>query len=246
MSAVAKTTLAVLILCLGVVAMPSPSSAAARASDRANASAKHASGSAGLFADWVIASGDSHGLPFVIVDKKNAAALVFYPDGRLRGAAPALLGLARGDDSVPGIGQRKLSSITPEERTTPAGRIVASLGNDLGQKNVDWVDYDAAISLHRVITANPKVHRLYRLATVSILDNWISYGCINVPVKFYDAVVEPTFTGTNGIVYILPEIRSIRNVFLLMKSMPNRRRRTDRPHSGAQRHRGWAGGERAS
>jgi len=213
MSALAKTALAVLILCLGGVALPSPSSAAARASDRADSSAKHVSGSAGLFADWVITSGDSHGLPFVIVDKKNAEVLVFYPDGRLRGAAPALLGLAHGDDSVPGIGQRKLSSITPEERTTPAGRFVASLGNDLGKKNVVWVDYDAAISLHRVITTNPKEHRLQRLATASILDNRISYGCINVPVKFYNAVVEPSFTGTNGIVYVLPETRSIQAVF---------------------------------
>ena len=34
-------------------------------------------------------------------------------DGRLRGAAPALLGLARGDDTIPGIGDRKLSDIPP-------------------------------------------------------------------------------------------------------------------------------------
>jgi hypothetical protein len=213
LSTLAKTTLAILILCLGVIALPSTSSAAARVSDPANSSAKHVSGSAGLFADWVIASSDNHGLPFIIVDKKNAEVVVFYPDGRLRGASPALLGLARGDDSVPGIGQRKLSSITPEERTTPAGRFVASLGNDLGKKNVVWVDYDAAISLHRVITTNPKEHRLHRLATASILDNRISYGCINVPVKFYDTVVEPSFTGTNGIVYILPDVRSIKAVF---------------------------------
>ena len=113
MSALAKTTLAVLMLCLGVVALPSTSSAAARSADLANSSAKQASGSAGLFADWVLASGDSHGLPFVIVDKKNAEVLVFYPDGRLRGAAPALLGLAHGDDSVPGIGQ--LSAVRAHE-----------------------------------------------------------------------------------------------------------------------------------
>jgi hypothetical protein len=212
-SALAKTRLAILILCLGVVALPSTSSAATGVSDRSNSIAMHVSASAGLFRDWVIASGDNHGLPFVIVDKKSAEVLVFYPDGRLRGAAPALLGLAHGDDSVPGIGQRKLSSITPEERTTPAGRFVASLGNDLGTKNVLWVDYDDAISLHRVITTNPKEQRLHRLATASILDNRISFGCINVPVKFYDTIVEPSFTGTNGIVYILPETRSIQATF---------------------------------
>jgi len=113
MSALIKTTLAVLMLCLGGVALSSKSSAVARSADRDNSSAKQASGSAGFFADWVIASGDSHGLPFVIVDKKNAEVLVFYPDGRLRGTAPTLLGLARSDDSVPGIGQ--LSAVRAHE-----------------------------------------------------------------------------------------------------------------------------------
>lgn len=210
MGVFSKTTLVALILCFGVAALTSVSSAAARASDGAASSTKHASAHAGLFAHWVIASGDSHGLPFVIVDKMNAEVIVFYPDGRIRGAAPALLGMAHGDDSVPGIGQRKLSTITPKERTTPAGRFVASLGNDLGKKNILWVDYDAALSLHRVITTKSRLHRL---ATPSILDNRASYGCINVPAKFFDTVVESSFTGTRGIVYILPETRSIQAVF---------------------------------
>jgi len=190
--------------------LPSASSAGARAPIPAASSVKHPFVQAGLFAGWVIASGDSRGLPFVIVDKMNAEVSVFYPDGRLRGGAAALLGMAHGDDSVPGIGQRKLSSITPKERTTPAGRFVAALGNDLGKKNILWIDYDAALSLHRVI---PTKSRLNRLATASILDNRISFGCINVPAKFFDTVVEPSFTGTKGIVYILPETRSIQAVF---------------------------------
>lgn len=210
MSAMVKTTRTALILCLGAVAAPSASFAGAQAPDRAAGSATHASAQAGIFAGWVIASGDSRGLPFVIVDKMNAEVLVFHPDGRLRGAAPALLGLGHGDDSVPGIGQRKLSTIAPKERTTPAGRFVASLGNDFGKKNVLWVDYDAALSLHRVI---PTKSRLHRLATPPILDNRASFGCINVPAKFFDTVVEPSFTGTKGIVYILPETRPIQAVF---------------------------------
>ena len=34
-----------------------------------------------------------------------------------------------------------------------------------------------------------------------------------MPVNFYDKVVSPAFTGTNGVVYILPETRSAREVF---------------------------------
>ena len=158
-------------------------------------------------------SGDNGKLPFVIIDKVNARVFVFNAVGQLKGASSALLGLAVGDDSVPGIGQRKLSSIQPNERTTPAGRFVASLDRDIHGTEILWVDYDTAISLHAVVKGTPKERRAARLASPSVLDKRISYGCINVPVKFYEQVVSPIFTGTNGIVYILPETRSAEDVF---------------------------------
>ena len=67
--------------------------------------------------------------------------------------------------------------------------------------------------MHRVITSNAKERRAQRLASASPRDNRISFGCINVPEKFYDAVVQPAFTATNGIVYILPEVHSLGSVF---------------------------------
>ena len=163
--------------------------------------------------DWVLGSGNNRGLPFVIVDKKEAKVFVFHADGRLRGSARALLGSALGDDSVPGIGDRKLSSIRPEERTTPAGRFVAVLDRNLHGKAMLWVDYDAAISMHPVITSNAQERRAERLATPTSDDKRISYGCINVPAKFFRDVVGAAFKGTNGIVYVLPEIRSASQVF---------------------------------
>jgi hypothetical protein len=163
-------------------------------------------------ADWVAESGDNRGLPFMIVDKIGARVFLFDSASRLRGAAPALLGLGRGDDSLPGIGQRRLATMGPGERTTPAGRFEAALGHDLEQ-DVLWVDYGAAISLHRVIVGNPKDRRHQRLASASALDNRISYGCINVPVAFYDRMVAPAFKGTVGIVYILPETRTVAETF---------------------------------
>ena len=164
-------------------------------------------------AHWAVASGDNQGMPFLIIDKVNAKVFVFDAHGNLSGAAPALLGLARGDDSTPGIGERKLSTIRPEERTTPAGRFVASLGQDLHGLEMLWIDYDTAISLHRVVTGTANERRAQRLESATPSDNRISYGCINVPVKFYDKVVSPAFTGTSGIVYILPETRPARDVF---------------------------------
>ncbi len=164
-------------------------------------------------ADWVVDSGNNTRLPFAIVDKTDAKVFVFGADGRLRGAAPALVGLAPGDDSVPGIGDRPLSGIRPEERTTPAGRFLAALDRDLGGTEVLWVDYKNAISMHPVINTNREERRPERLASPTPLDNRISYGCINVPPQFFKNIVRPTFTGTYGIVYVLPEIKSPREVF---------------------------------
>ena len=182
---------------------------------RANFEREPKSRNAQRVADWAVDSGDNRGMPFAIVDKMDAKVFVFDTDGRLRGAAPVLLGLARGDDSPPDIGDRKLSDIRPDERTTPAGRFVASLGYNFNGKDVLWVDYDGAVSMHRVITSNPSERRLERLATPTPLDNRISYGCINVPEKFFNNVVSPAFTGTYGIVYVLPEIRSNSEIFTL-------------------------------
>ncbi|MEG3083766.1 L,D-transpeptidase [Sphingomonas sp. PB2P12] len=169
-------------------------------------------------ANWVAASHDNHALPFVVIDKVNAKVFAFDGAGVLRGTAPALLGMAHGDDSVPGIGQRKLATITPAERTTPAGRFEASLGRDFEQ-DILWIDYDAALSMHRVIKGRRVDDRAGRLASPSPSDNRISYGCVNVPPGFYDGVVKPLFTGTVGIVYILPETRPLRSVFAVPVGM---------------------------
>lgn len=164
-------------------------------------------------AEWVLARQDNGGLAFVIVDKRNAAVFAFDAAGTLRGSAPALLGLARGDVNPPGIGDRPLSAIGPEDRITAAGRFVARLGNDLGKADILWVDYAAGLSLHRVVLGKPADQRLRRLASPTIVDNRISYGCVNVPADFFDTVVRPLFIATTGIVYILPEIRSMDDVF---------------------------------
>ena len=199
---------------LGPQGIPATAGTSHRAK-QANFENESASVDARQVAEWVVDSSDNQHMPFVIIDKANGKVFVFHADGRLRGAAAALLGLAIGDDSVPGIGERKLSSILPEERTTPAGRFVANLDRNIKGKEILWVDYDTAISLHPVVTGNAKERRAERLATPSPQDNRISYGCINVPVDFFAQVVSPAFKGTNGIVYVLPETRPMQQVFTL-------------------------------
>jgi hypothetical protein len=171
-------------------------------------------------AAWVNASDDHHGLPFVIVDKLGASLFVYGPDGTLLGSAPALVGLARGDDATPGIGKRPMSAIRPEERTTPAGRFVAAYGRAAGGRRVLWVDYVDAISLHPVVTSNPKEHRLARLKSAEPEDHRISYGCINVPATFYNQVVRPAFAKSTGLVYVLPDTKSVEEVFPGFRAPP--------------------------
>ncbi len=199
------------LLCALSIVLASPCVLAA--GGRADFKLEPASAEVSRLADWIVDSGDNGRLPFVIVDKHGARVFVFSSDGGLRGASPALLGQSSGDDSAPGIGTRKLADIRPEERTTPAGRFVASLGQNLHGGEVLWVDYDAAISLHPVVTGNARERRLQRLASATPLDNRISYGCINVPPQFYQNVVSPAFRQSDGIVYILPETRPASAVF---------------------------------
>lgn len=164
-------------------------------------------------ADWAVNSGDPGGLPFVIVDKQDSRVFVFDGQGRLRGASPALVGAARGDDSVPGIGTREIASIRPEERTTPAGRFLAVMGQGPKGEDILWVDYDSALALHRVVTSVPQERRLQRLQSKVSAERRITYGCINVPVAFYESVVRPAFSHSRGIVYILPESRRPQELF---------------------------------
>src|SRR5437764_10804673 len=77
--------------------------AAALAGERADFRQEAPSVQARQVADWVLDSRDHAGLPFVIVDKLQSRVFVFDAGGRLRGTAPALIGLAPGDESVPGI-----------------------------------------------------------------------------------------------------------------------------------------------
>jgi hypothetical protein len=164
-------------------------------------------------ADWVTDARDNGGLDFIVLDKRGAHVYVFDPAGRLRDHTPVLLGAAAGDDTAEGVGQKALHEVKPEERTTPAGRFVGQSGLNAHGEDVFWVDYDAAVSMHRVRQIEPHERRLERLASPSADDNRISYGCINMPVAFFETVMLPTFLGRKGMVYVLPEVRTFEQVF---------------------------------
>lgn len=184
------------------LALPAASAALPRQLDLAGVNAPR---DVTQVAAWAVREADNANRPFAIVDKRRAQVYVFAPGGRLLGTSAVLLGYAAGDRSVEGIGNKAIDQIQPHERTTPAGRFQSAPGrNSLGQEVV-WVDYDVAVSMHRVRATNPAERRLERLATKTAADNRISWGCINVPVAFFDETVWPHIGQRRGVVYVLPE-----------------------------------------
>jgi hypothetical protein len=163
--------------------------------------------------EQVVDAADNEGLPFAIVDKRDARIYVFASGGRLLGASAVLLGSAPGDRSVADAALRQPGQIAADERTTPAGRFRSRPGrNDKGEATV-WFDYDASLAIHRLRPAPAQERRSARLASPSVDDNRISLGCVVVPVDFYEAVVGPGLGQSDGVVYILPETRSVQTLF---------------------------------
>lgn len=180
---------------------------------RANLKEETASIETREMADWVVDSGDNNNMPFVILDKKEAKVYVFHAHGGLRGAAPVLLGVTVGDDSFPGVGNKPLRDVKPEEKTTPAGRFLAASDKNIKGADIVWIDYDSAVSLHAVVKGTPAEQRAVRLASPIPSERRISFGCVNVPVNFFKAILLPSFKKTDGIVYVLPETRSTKETF---------------------------------
>ncbi|MEY2618304.1 MAG: hypothetical protein RL522_1306 [Pseudomonadota bacterium] len=196
----------VLLLAVGLVVCPSPAIAVV------DFGARLPSPAVREVAQWVFARDDHGGRSVVIVDKQEARVFVLDAGGRLVGDAPVLLGSARGDHSAPGVGDKPLSQIRPEERTTPAGRFVAEPGVNAQGEDIVWVDYASAVSMHRVRARVKSERRLERLATPTPQDNRISYGCINLPKAFYETVLAPR-ARTGAVIYVLPETRTPAQVF---------------------------------
>jgi hypothetical protein len=164
-------------------------------------------------ARWAFSAGDAGGQPFAVVDKRNARLFVFGADGRIVGSTPVLLGQARGDASAPGVGSRVLAGIPAQERTTPAGRFTSHPGHNHQGEAIVWVDYEAAVAIHRLRPSPAQARRAQRLASESADDRRVSLGCIVVSEAFYDGVVAPQLGRRRGVVYVLPETREWTAVF---------------------------------
>ena len=162
--------------------------------------------------EWVKASKDNAGLPFIVIDKADARVSAFNAAAQLKATAPILLGMGTGDKAL--VSQdAPMSAIPPEKRITPAGRYLSRLVVDPHGKTILSIDPVNLISLHIVAKGTPAQRRAERLASVAKNDNRISFGCINVPPAFFTDIVSPDFAPAKGIVYILPEKTTAAQLF---------------------------------
>jgi hypothetical protein len=172
---------------------------------------------AGSFAVKAVQSGDTKGWPFAIIDKVAATMSIHDSSGKLIATTVVLTGQSKGDQTVPGIGDRPIALIAEHERTTPAGRFISERGTNLNGEDVIWIDYSAAVSIHRLRRFASYDERARRLKSSTPLDNRATYGCVNVPEDFYVRWVEPTLGRTRSIIYILPEEQPHHQVFEFLK-----------------------------
>ncbi|MEO5687160.1 MAG: hypothetical protein ABIR54_07335 [Burkholderiaceae bacterium] len=164
-------------------------------------------------ADWVVERRDNGHMPFIVLDKRDARLYVFEAGGRLLDQTPVLLGSAHGDETYPGIGDVPIAQVKPFQRTTAAGRFVTRPGLDADHTDVVWLDYDAGLAMHRVINKVKAEHRLQRIASANPKVRRISWGCINIPIAFFDSYVSPVFGKRAGVTYVIPERKSFAEVF---------------------------------
>ena len=158
----------------------------------------------------VVARAEHAGRPFAVVDKRLAQILVFDARGTLVGRSAALLGRALGDASAPGVGRRtQLGSLRDSNRTTPAGRFASEPGRNQDGEAVVWIDYDAALAIHRLRGGPDHASRNRRLAGIDPLARRVSAGCVVVPGAFYDEVVQPMLGRGRGLVLVMPETSAV-------------------------------------
>lgn len=163
---------------------------------------------------WVLESGDHRDQPFAVVDKRTAHIFVFNPQGHLVGSAPALLGQANGDRSLPGgLSDAEVARLPLADRTTPAGRFASQPGRNLSGEAIVWFDYAAALAIHRVRPGASEAGRLQSLASDSLAGKRASLGCVVVSPDFFDAVLQPILGQQRGVVYVLPEDQPVQAMF---------------------------------
>ena len=144
----------------------------------------------------IVNTGDNQGKPIIVADKQAGTLTLYTSAGIEVNSTSALFGRAKGD-------------LVTQTNTTPSGRYDLSYETNINNNaygnsaqvlkvNGSFVENNAGnVAIHRVLKG-----REGRLASETVADNRISYGCINIPASFYDAHFDRSM---DAVVYVLPE-----------------------------------------
>lgn len=144
----------------------------------------------------------------IVLDKATAQIIVMQGK-EIVAQNPALFG-SNNSDFWPGGSQEAAFSLPipmAEKKVTPAGTYkMAKMANDPDYgSSINFSVYKTyRLAIHRVYRGTPSERRPARLASALILDNFISFGCVNVSDEFYDQVIDKLVFSNNSFLFISP------------------------------------------
>ena len=147
----------------------------------------------------IVGQNDNQGKQFIVADKQAGTLTMYTSSGQQITSTPALFGKTEGD--------------SVSSKNTPSGRFETKQANVrtegyggsaqvLTQNGQNLQLGGSSYAIHRVYTKYARENRQGRLDTPTTTDNRISYGCINVPVDFYDTYLN---SDQDTVVYVMPE-----------------------------------------
>lgn len=145
---------------------------------------------------------------FLMVDKPNSV-LFYFKDGKPVFSDTVLTGIGPADRLTPEILAKPFSAPTADhEKITPAGRFTVSRQHDDLYGTIFEINEihgkDWALAIHQVYVGEPREKRMERLKSPTPLDNYVSYGCINLDKKAIQYLSRTLPKKGKTPLYILP------------------------------------------
>lgn len=155
--------------------------------------------------NWVVANKDHGGKEFVVADKENGKILVVSPEGKVLDSQSAIFGKNKGDSNAFGntpSGRFQLQKVDTKKLTSTDRRVFGDSVLDLTDKETGQKARSTdgrIIAMHRVVNLP---ERKAALDSASASDNFLSHGCINIPIAFYNKAVDKL---DGAMVYVLTQ-----------------------------------------
>lgn len=135
----------------------------------------------------------------IIADKSNGKIFVYNPTNQLVISSPALFGKEISDE----YSISDYNKGGHPKNVTPAGEFRSRkyISHKLNEPVTAFIEGTKTfVAIHPIWLGNPEQQREERMNSLSVEDNRITNGCINVPEDFYFAVLDKLRNGTKVIV----------------------------------------------